>query len=698
MSKNLRYYGEFVSRDGNRYRIEILQEGTWTAEEVFFSADEPATIEWAEVNKIDPVQSSCLTLTLDSDTDRRFIDLYTIEVGTVRANVYRNGTLYWSGTLDPELYEEPYSSLKHYDVTLSFTDFAMLERRKWSSEGIMSIDEVLHTCLESLDMQYGEIVKYISTSATAESEALTLSDVNISCANFYDEDNEPMSMRDVVDGVLQPFALRMVQRAGRVFIYDLNAIHSSLEGCSMVWNDTDAALNVDDVYNNVKVTFSPYSDSTVMQGAVESDDNPTPSDNAIYVKVPDRKTPGFFVNYGHTPKSNLKLSNGAVFYQIGSQYSGSDEAGVAYSMRPETTEYLQSVGKLVDDETRTTAAVDYNTQPIITCPLMYINPQGVEGKYVLEVTMQILLDVRYNPFETADVDNEEGNWKRLQNWCNFAYIPASLILRSATGEAMWYYCNSTIRDAKSLDAEPHWYRTGGYFGDFLFCYYDLADRKSSSGLGGWQTNRRIIPYYRDGLPGYFTKQSGQIIEMPPEAGYLELVIGSNLSQFDYGKEGKDIYSRLRWALYKQPKIRIVQSNAQDINSEDVEDSAWINRDAKEELKIDTIFGTMPTTIPTARGLLFDGDMRPYKTFYRAGTTARLEHLLIGTVYSQYASRKHKLGGTIKLIPSFCTYRDASQSGEYMMLSEVQHLINDESEIDVSQFVADNYEGIEYKAE
>jgi hypothetical protein len=83
-------------------------------------------------------------------------------------------------------------------------------------------------------------------------------------------------------------------------------------------------------------------------------------------------------------------------------------------------------------------------------------------------------------------------------------------------------------------------------------------------------------------------------------------------------------------------------------------------------------------------------------FTRAGVTARLEHLLIGTVYSQYATRHNTLSGTVRVLPDMRVLTDASTDGKYVVLSEVQDLMQDTSEIEMSEFVADNYNGVEYK--
>jgi hypothetical protein len=77
-------------------------------------------------------------------------------------------------------------------------------------------------------------------------------------------------------------------------------------------------------------------------------------------------------------------------------------------------------------------------------------------------------------------------------------------------------------------------------------------------------------------------------------------------------------------------------------------------------------------------------------------TDRLERLLIGTAYSQYAERKTTLSGTAELLPELLPLTEASTEGRFTLLSEVQHLQEDLSEITMAEFAADNYEGIDYE--
>ena len=143
MAGGLRYQGGFYSQKGRLYEIYIYQEGyEGEPSEVAFSGN-PLVIEWPEVDKLEPVQSSNATLELFSDSDRQFVDLYNVEAGSVRLDVYREGLLYWSGTMDPELYEEPYSYKEGYAVSLTFADFSILDRLNFDQSGFIAVADII---------------------------------------------------------------------------------------------------------------------------------------------------------------------------------------------------------------------------------------------------------------------------------------------------------------------------------------------------------------------------------------------------------------------------------------------------------------------------------------------------------------------------------------------------------------------------
>ena len=146
-----RYAGEFAGTDGTLWRVEIHEDSETafsTVGELSFPYDEPLLIEWEKRAKEEVIQGSSATLKLISPGDRTYIDLYQVKPCAVRLDVYRAGALYWRGTLDTELYEEPYESASGYTVSLTFSDFGVLARKKLYGHEVQSLRSILERALE----------------------------------------------------------------------------------------------------------------------------------------------------------------------------------------------------------------------------------------------------------------------------------------------------------------------------------------------------------------------------------------------------------------------------------------------------------------------------------------------------------------------------------------------------------------------
>jgi hypothetical protein len=702
---SLRYYGEFKSKSGALVRCEILQHTDGIAfvpKVITFPADEPLIIEWKETDKLEPIQSSTASLKLVSVTDRQFVDMYSIEVGTIRLDVYKDGELYWSGTLDPELYEEPYSYLNEYEVTLTFSDFAILDRLDCDLEGIMTMQEIVNALLNSASIAYNALTQYISTYTVGNPVPMSLTDIKILCSNFYDEDNEPITLKEVLEAILKPYALRIVQKAGKVFIYDFNAVYSSLERRSIVWSSDDAVLGVDSVYNRVVLTFSPYSKSDLITGGVDYDTAATDEmTNYLYKSNSNpsdaERQDSFTIQTGNSGKG-VTLLNGARFFRINPLGGANEEAGICWGHKALVNSQYTIIGNYPHDAYDAGRVI---SDPIIEMPACYIGKDAISGpdKYRLRINLQILYDVRYNPFEDASDSNDKAAFQFMKDWCNFAYIPFLLTLRDADGNAICHYENVKIMLSSGYthsSSNSGWVAGEGDLSCAYLAYYDYDNRKSATGLGGWAKNKRCIGYYRDGLPGSWKNtEDGEYIEMPSSSGWLELKIGSGIHQFDYKREAKGIWPYFKWMLYKEPTVTLLK-NGVSIENKDIEDSAYIDKGAKEKLEIETIVGTMPSSFPSARGIIYNQNMDVQAQFVRAGVTNRLERLLIGTAYSQYRGRHTVLSGTAEIADDFCLFTDKSQAGVFALMSDVQDLMEGDSDMKFTQIETDNYTGIEYE--
>lgn len=721
MAKYLRYFVESLSTDGHVVRAEILQESNsaFEPEELDIgSGDSPLVIKWTETDKISPVQGSTATLIIKSDSDRQLLHFAEIvAAGEVRLDVYRDGALWWSGTLDSEPYEEPYTSARNYDVTLTFSDFGTLNRIKWSRTGRESYAAILAACLSAAGFSYGQLVQHISTlqcHSLPSGEPLDLSSLILNNDNFYDEEGKASSCFEVLKGILQPFALRIIQRAGNIYLYDLNAAHA-LNATDVEWKGNDAAISHDEVFNNATVTFSPYGSDAVLDGEVKVTDK---TGNGTTVKTSydyhtDEVLDGFVIRHDTAVEAEgATLENGAMFFDIESAYSGDDASGILWGYRYGNAPLSDGTCSLRGQ--RATSCFNNGTetnhfvgQRIATFPLQYLNRVSQVGgewsKYRLRINLDLLFDVRYNPFEEAGEYNEKRNFKTMTEKCGFVWVPVMVRLYDAPGGTCLYHLENA---GLALGTQKYssmygtrWVQGAGTPGCFFLAYYDHDDRKGKTGVGGWAKNRRCIGYYTDELPSsWATMEAGEYVSLPNAGGYLEMSIYSG-----FHIRNRDIVTSIysdnivRWVAYKDAKITLVKKNGQDISIDDQEDIAYINAAAQEEFSVDTILGTLSRDIPTAtgRGLMYS-NLTLHEKFIRGGVCDRLEKLLLGTIYSQYASRKLKLSGTVGLLSGFVLGDSPRIDGKFLLVADTQDMCNDTSDMVMTAFSEDEYRDIDYE--
>lgn len=756
--KYLRYMGEFLSVSGVVWRAEILQEADAAFETVGsleFDADQPLVIEWGNKSKEEVICGATATLKIISPGDRTYEDLYSIDVGRVRLDVYRNNALYWSGCIDTEFYEEPYEQLNGYTVSLSFTDLGVLDRLKYDLANMQTLYDVVSYCIGRCGINCGGIDdSLISTSLTPSGSALSLTDIKVRSDNFYDEDGEALTLGEVIEGILQPLALRMIQRAGKVYIYDINGLYTKAAKKQIVWDGSSQLLSVDRVYNNVRVVWSTYAQSgnlspeTCWPESIETPPNVASMNNlsggsmngARYfsyhysgdlVDWVDRSDYGFtiwLVEQGN----NAELVNQSMrFFRIVPQYDGTECEGIAVSWRAVAGKkevysggYDMTFSQVVNNDPprflpgflTDIGAVLFKSSPV------WIPPVASADKLVLRIGLEMLLDPRFNPFESAV---NIGKWTNQKDWYsnwnthgNFVYVPVTIKFQPDGSDTVYVWENRSIvqREVKypivSLnDTYGQWVKltndeTPNAWG--WLAYYDAKDRKETSGVLGWKKNRPAInPHTADTYALLANAEDGQYIPYPNYGGgggklWVEVRAGNwqisdgnaTLQNVNYNNP-KSLWDKISWLLFKLPEIEIMNSTQFDktINTDDVEYNAQLNSAAKEPIEIETICGTSAEGVPTARGAYFNAETGKQITqLSRAGRTTQVEDLLIGTLYSQFAQRRTTLSGEAQLMyDPIAVYTEANQDGKlFMATEEVQDVRMDCSDAVYVEIRPDEY--------
>lgn len=727
--RSLRYQGEFLSRYGIHWKVRLLQETDTpypVVGEFRFPADKPLVIEWKEVDKLEPVQASCATLTVVSKTDRQYIDLYTVEPGSVLLEVYRNGALYWCGTMDTELYEEPFSYEKEYEVSMTFSDFAILERFNYAGSGVRTLEELLTDCINnaclSASYQSDGITCHISTTIPdTPADTNIFKELCLYSENFYDEEEEPMTQREVLDEVLRPFALRLVQRCGGLFLYDLNAIQTVYESQPIEWQGTDAVLGVDNVYKNVDVSFSPYERTDLFKKEPEIKSFTQESsgvvrmyENNSYFKADLSFRMGLYQN--NEIASGLKLHKNARIFQINPLASGSESLGIAWRAKTDTADESVCVlqnGLGMDGSD----LITFSKKLLIPATCMILDENFGRTNLSVKITLPLMLDGRYNPFEDAGTYNSKDEYEYWKKNVYALYVPAVINLLDRDGKVAYTYVN--MLDNKLV---------GGYWQDMydateevtFGCVFSYLTGDGTQGWdGGWKeccthTTRMAMAVAGDIFLGFVmdvADAGAMYINLPPNLhGHtLEIKIKAGIFK-DAGIQNclglRDSYSPLtaederhaRWLLYKMPEIEFLDGYKNSIDTKDISYTSWLNRSAREKLELNTVVGCgLESSNDRGLGVLLRSDtLVPAYEFTRQSTTLSLEKLLIGTVYSNYHRRMNVLSGTVKLLSGLGTYTDRCAPGTYILLSDVQNLITDESEMKIVEVEPDNYEGVEYE--
>ena len=566
--KHLRYKGEFYSYSGVKWRAEIWQESPTEFSSIGILEFDvsPLSIEWQRTDKEEVICSSSATLKIISPGDRSYIDLYTIAPCDIRLDVYRNDSLYWSGCLDPEFYEEPYEMLKGYTVSLTFSDFGVLDRLKYEASKMMvSVKDVIENALSGCAINYTAVDTSLISTTHPDGTAI-YDTLQVRSDNFIDEDGELSTLKEVVEGVLQPLALRITQRNGKVYLYDINALYNSANKAVVQWDGDSQTLGVDKVVNNVKVTFSPYGkadaltpDSLEYKGKYGIDKKNLPYDapsdteeyGEYYSYYPEQQQAGsadylmidftIFDNVAKYGKGGLASINDKCryFHILPVTGSASECSGVAWMFHAGGhTKTAASRRKVIDEDI---PRAD-DGRVVFTTERIYL-PSVSEAdarNYRVRVVEELLLDYHYNPFSSsASLSDEDMNRNSVADAGakvdTYVFIPCKIRLYDEVGNVTHHYSNRAIVYDSCIGhisyAQGEWVEGDDTAQDCYLEYYDPNDYKKS-GIGGWKGNRQAIgrpgcprmSKDRKIYPHFANMADGEYLPYPQMGGYLEIQV------------------------------------------------------------------------------------------------------------------------------------------------------------------------------
>ena len=725
MSKTKRYSGEFVTRGDHVCRCEIWREGIHSGEvgELDFPGDEPLTIEWQGEELHAAIVSSNATLRIVSPGDRTYADLYTVTATEVELRVYIDDMLFWTGTLDTEQYEEPYAWGSGYDVDLTFSDFGVLKRlpfavgegSAWGS-GLTSVWSVVIESLAQAGLPVFTTEGGMSTLDGA-GVPLDLRTIGVSVENFRDEDGEWMMLWDVLESVLQPLSVRIEQRGGKFHLYDLNglALQSPSSLRLIDWDSTDQVLSATEVYNHIRITFSPYLNATCMAPSLDIATDSADWQQDIYTNASDsqREAPGDGLNQEsrithYTRERHGVQSRGGWLRRTGLFSTGKTDTICAYAVLFDWNAQ--------NEEWRVThfcgqEPTDPTGEPLFRMPGVRIDTHFMETgwDYMLRLKMGMMVSALYNPFGGADAKNWTSDQDVLDD-LKSVWLRVGLRLLGDDGK-VYHYENHVIAErgsgnTPSLDGDCGWWYEGDVHpGQAYLQWYDADDPYGGQAMNGtgFKSNRHCIGWNgRKPLNNVTKREDGQYMPLPPVTGVLEVVVYPGLWNYEVwdlmGERSWGVSPKLdvvRWWLFKDVTIDVVAITSEaTTENENIEFTGVANHSAREDLDVDTICGT--TDHPLSRGAyrrMSDGSCQT--DLIRGDRSQPAEQLLIGTLLSQYAERRVRLSGEARSNldndASMPVWWDAAQpEGTHLIITSESMRVREETSDAVFEEIRSDY--------
>lgn len=666
----MRYYWRtrFISLDGHVWMVRlehIVDDGNNSSRfqgDLDIAAD-GIEIEWKETTRHDALCGSACTITAASKGYADFRDFYSVNPGDICLELWRDNKRYWRGVLDCETYSEPYDADSGYDVTMTFSDLGTLGRIKnnLTPGTLYSLQAIITAALNSASLPYN-IEHYYGfyTGATY----WRLNDISVDGANFYDEDGNPDSWADVLEYILQPLGLRIVQVPGDKFnVFDIPHLFGTYTR-TVRWSATGQMLGVDRVYNRAKLSYSPYASAIAADAKIDYNKIKffdTPKSVTWKTDLEADAPDGFTVEYGSVSAGNSFVGVGAASVaKLTSIYSGQDTAFLMAGA------WLPQPGDKDWNEGRPSSGNGvypwhYGDTPRAVFSAPTISLRGEVP--LIKITLELLADGRYNPFESGNDSNCRGNYEFLQE-CRAAAVPVRIQLTAANGDIyVWDNNTGPGQWVKKTEGQAYGFRS-------WLTFYSWT-RRGDKVIGGWIKNRDaagMSPQNGGAKPGtpvsaaYLRpvpqrvldilqrRGDGEFLTTPPVRGFLTVTVFEGIRVFDKNwvliPEYYSWLHNLRWLCYRSLTIELCDKYGKALPDNDNIYSIELDTRHADELTLTTHCGSAADVLPTAKGLYIVGDGEPLRTISRGDTAGTVEGMELALIASQYASRSHVLRGEI----------------------------------------------------
>ena len=241
MSYGLIYTVPFAAMDGTSCVVEIEKEGYTGASTELIGGESPFTVEIDDEEFLyTPTRFSTAKLSVVGGDYLQ--ELFSTQYRQYRVTLIYDDDVAWCGFIKPELYTQDYTS-EVFELEIECQSaMSVLEFIDYKPEGetrqFVSLWSLFQHCVEESRGRYTAVrVPYVyaaNASDYASRAGNVIADMVISEQNFFDEDDEPMTLLEVLEEVCKFFNWTCTDWTGELTFVDID--HTGQ------YRDYDAAL------------------------------------------------------------------------------------------------------------------------------------------------------------------------------------------------------------------------------------------------------------------------------------------------------------------------------------------------------------------------------------------------------------------------------------------------------------------------
>ena len=242
---NLIYYIPFTNVDGESYEVQIKADGASVTPVELTGGTPPFVVDVDDNDFLyNPTRFSGATLKLIGSDYLQ--SLFSTQYQKYKVNLTKDNTVVWTGFITPELYSQDYdNSLFELEIecisalsTLEYIDFA-------HTASTISFKEIITKCVTESKGDYKAV--YVPEVYTT-----SLSDITVSCANFFDEDGKAMTLKECLEEVCKFLNWTCTEYDGNVYFIDVDYIKAGKTTYTDYLTDTSVTLSSSIVVNDIQ--------------------------------------------------------------------------------------------------------------------------------------------------------------------------------------------------------------------------------------------------------------------------------------------------------------------------------------------------------------------------------------------------------------------------------------------------------------